>query len=126
MPARETQFPAGYAWDPDGVRVVFTGHSLKPSSEPSGIGPAIFWLFDTASRTTQVIARYKNTMVQDLSWSPDGTTIAWAEYDQEKYQTGSVYLTPADGGDAQALVQDALSPVWAPGGAPSLQTSPGP
>ena len=126
MPARETQFPAGYAWDPDGVRVVFTGHSLKPSGDAGGIGPAIFWIFDTASGTTQVVARYKNTMVQDLSWSPDGTTIAWAEYDQEKYQTGNVYLTPADGGDAQALVQDALSPVWAPGGAPSLQTSPGP
>ena len=44
-------------------------------------------------------------MVQDLSWSPDGTTIAWAEYDQEKYQTGTVYLTPADGGDATALVR---------------------
>ena len=126
MPAKETQFPAGYAWDPDGVRVVFTGHSLKPSGDPGGIGPAIFWIFDTRSGATQVVARYKNTMVQDLSWSPDGTTIAWAEYDQEKYQTGNVYLTPADGGDAQALVQDALSPVWAPGGAPSLQTSPGP
>lgn len=126
MPAKQTQFPAGYAWDPDGVRVVFTGHSLKPSGDPGGIGPAIFWIFDTASGATRVLARYKNTMVQDLSWSPDGTTIAWAEYDQEKYQTGSVYLTPADGGDAQALVQEALSPVWAPGGAPSLQTSPGP
>ena len=126
MPAKETQFPAGYAWDPDGVRVVFTGHSLKPSGDSGGIGPAIFWVFDTASGATQVVARYKNTMVQDLSWSPDGTTIAWAEYDQEKYQTGNVYLTPADGGDAQTLVQEALSPVWAPGGTPSLQTSPGP
>ncbi len=126
MPAKETQFPAGYAWDPDGVRVVFTGHSLKPSGDPGGIGPAIFWIFDTASGATRVVARYRNTLVQDLSWSPDGTTIAWAEYDQEKYRTGNVYLTPADGGDAQALVQEALSPVWAPGGAPSLQTSPSP
>ena len=25
MPAKEAQFPAGYAWDPDGTRVVFTG-----------------------------------------------------------------------------------------------------
>jgi len=124
MPAKETQFPAGYAWDPDGVRVVFTGHSLKPSGDADGIGPAIFWIFDTRAGSTRVVARYKDTMVQDLSWSPDGKTIAWAEYDQDRYRTGNVYLTPADGGDAQALVQEALSPVWAPGGAPSLQTSP--
>lgn len=126
MPAKETQFPAGYAWDPEGTRVVFTGHSLKPSTSSSGIGPAIFWVFDTQSGTTHTIARYKDTVVQDLSWSPDGSTIAWAEYDQDQYETGSVYLTPVDGGDAQALVQEALSPVWAPDGAPSLQTSPSP
>jgi Tol biopolymer transport system component len=126
MPAKETQFPAGYAWDPEGGRVVFSGHPLKPSGNSSGIGPAIFWIFDTRAGTTQTVARYKDTMVQDLSWSPDGTTIAWAEYDQDMYRTGSVYLTPADGGDAQALVQEALSPVWAPGSAPSLQTSPSP
>jgi hypothetical protein len=126
MPARETQFPAGYAWDPDGTRVVFSGHPLKPSTDAGGIGPAIFWIFDTASRTTQVVARCKHTMVQDLSWSPDGTTIAWADYDRDRDQTGTVHLTPADGGDSRTLVREALTPVWAPSGAPSLQTSPGP
>jgi WD40 repeat protein len=126
MPAKETRFPAGYAWDPDGARVVFTGHSPKPSGGSAGIGPAIFWIFDTQSGSTKTVARYQDTMVQDLSWSPDGKTIAWAEYDQDKHRTGNVYLTPADGGDAQALVQEALSPVWAPDGAPSLLTSPSP
>ena len=126
MPAKETQFPAGYAWDPEGTRVVFTGHSLKPAANASGIGPAIFWIFDTRSGSAQSVARYEETMVQDLSWSPDGSTIAWAEYEQERYQTGSVYLMPAGGGDSQTLVQEALSPVWAPDGAPSLQTSPSP
>ena len=33
---------------------------------------------------------------------------------------------PATGGDAEALVEEALSPVWAPGAAESLQTSPSP
>ena len=126
MPAKETQFPAGYAWDPEGSKVVFTGHSLKPAANASGVGPAIFWIFDTRSGSTQTVARYQDTMVQDLSWSPDGKTIAWAEYEQDRYQTGSVYLMPADGGDSQTLVQEALSPVWAPDGAPSLQTSPSP
>ena len=102
MPARETQLPAGYAWDPAGTKVVFTGHSLKPAANASGIGPAIFWVFDTVAGSTTVLARYKDTMVQDLSWSPDGKSIAWAEYDQKKYQTGTVYLLPATGGDSTA------------------------
>ena len=72
------------------------------------------------------MARYKGAMVQDISWSPDGKTIAWAKYDQDRPQTGSIYLMPAIGGDSQVLVQEALSPAWAPGGAPSLQTSPSP
>jgi Tol biopolymer transport system component len=126
MEARETQFPAGYAWDPAGSKVVFTGHPLKPAANESGIGPAIFWIFDTESGTTEEVARYKDTMVQDVSWSPDGQTIAWAEYDQDKYQTGNVYLLPAAGGDSKSLVQEALSPVWAPSGDPSLQTSTSP
>jgi Tol biopolymer transport system component len=124
MPARKTRFPAGYAWDPDGVRVVFTGHPPKPTAGSSGAGPAVFWIFDTRSGSTQAVARYKDTMVQDLSWSPDGKTIAWAEYARDGRRTGNVCLTAADGGDARTLAHEALSPVWAPGGAPSLQTSP--
>ena len=124
MPAKETQLPAGYAWDPGGTKVVFTGHPLKPAAG-SGVGPAVFWVFDTQTETTQVLARYADTMVQDLSWSPDGESIAWAEYDQKKYRTGSIYVMPAAGGDSKALVRGALSPVWAPGATGSLQTSPG-
>jgi Tol biopolymer transport system component len=126
MPARETQLPAGYAWDPAGTKVVFTGHSLKPAANASGIGPAIFWVFDTVAGSTTVLARYKDTMVQDLSWSPDGKSIAWAEYDQKKYLTGTVYLLPATGGDSTPLAEEALSPVWAPAATGSLQTSPSP
>ena len=73
-----------------------------------------------------VLARYEDTMVQDLSWSPDGTSIAWAAYEQKKYRTGTVYLLPASGGDSTPLVEEALSPVWAPAATGSLQTSPSP
>ena len=126
MPGKETQFPAGYAWDPDGTRVVFTGHSLKPSANESGIGPAIFWVFDTQTGSTEVLARYSDTMVQELAWSPDGLTIAWSDYDQDKYRTGTIYLMPAAGGDSRPFVREALSPVWAPGAAGSLDATSGP
>ena len=126
MPAKELMFPTGYAWDPGGTKVVFTGHSLQPSSSATGVGPAIFWLFDTeAGGTAQTIARYKNTMVQSISWSPDGESIAWAEYDPKKeWRTGNVFVMSASGGDARVLAKEALSPVWAPGAAVTLQTSP--
>ncbi len=125
MPEKATQLPAGYAWDPGGTRVVFTGHSLEPAADEGGIGPAIFWVFDIeAGGEAQVVARYKDTIVQKLSWSPDGESIAWAEYDQEKYRTGTIYLTSPAGGDAKVLLEDALTPAWAPGAGAGLQTSP--
>ena len=125
MPAKEALMPAGYAWDPAGTKVVFTG---QPVSAASGSSPVVFWLFDTeAGGAARVIARYKDTNVQDLSWSPDGGTIAWAEYDRKMdWRTGNVFLMPAAGGDSTALVKQALSPVWAPKAAGSLQTSPSP
>ena len=122
MPAMESQFPAGYAWDPAGDKVVFTGHALTTSG--NGIGPTIFYVFDTsAGGKPLVIAKYKDAMVQDLSWSPDGSMIAFAEYDQDQYQTGSIFLMSPAGGDADFLVKGALSPVWAPGA--TVATSPG-
>ena len=121
MPAKEAQFPAGYAWDPDGTRVVFTG------VPPRRFGRMTFWVFDTESGSRPVVlARHKGVFVQDLSWSPDGETIAWAAYDEESYPTGTIYLMPAGGGGSTAFTEGALSPVWAPSAAPSLQTSPSP
>ncbi len=123
MPAKEALMPAGYAWHPDGMQVVFTGQSPKSAS---GDGPVIFWRFDIeAGGGPTVLARYDDTSVQDLSWSPDGTTIAWAEYDRDKgWRTGNVYLMAAEGGDSRTLVKEALSPVWAPGTEEPLQTAP--
>jgi len=125
MPAKEALMPAGYAWDPAGTKVVFTG---QPVSAASGLSRVVFWLFDTeAGGTARAIARYEDTVVQDLSWSPDGGTIAWAEYDRKAdWRTGNVLLMPAGGGDSTTLVREALSPVWAPKAAGSLQTSPNP
>jgi Tol biopolymer transport system component len=123
MPKKEAMMPAGYAWDPDGTKVVFTGQPLSSS----GSQPVSFWLFDTQTGgDPTVIARYAHTAVQDLAWSPDGSTIAWAEYDQKEYETGTIFLMPATGGDSSPLAKNALSPAWAPGAREPLQTSPSP
>jgi WD40 repeat protein len=124
MPAKETMMPAGYAWDPGGTKVVFTGQPASSSGEAS----VTFWEFDVeAGGSPQVLAKYQDAIVQELSWSPDGSTIAWAGYDEKSdWRTGIVYLMPAGGGDSTTLTRQALSPVWAPGAAEPLQTSPSP
>ncbi len=125
MPQKQATMPAGYAWDPGGTKVVFAGRPMSAN----GNAPVTFWRFDTESGAAPVaIARCsRGSSVQDLSWSPDGSTIAWAKYDPKMdWRTGVVYLMPATGGDSSPLVKQALSPVWAPGAAEPLQTSPSP
>ena len=125
MPAKELMFPAGYAWDPDGTKVVFTGQSIKGT----GNGAVSFYLFDTTlGGSPKVIAKYKKTVVQDLAWSPNGSTIAWAEWDTGKYRSGNLYLMSPSGGDSKRLADWALMPAWALGAvvSPSPSASPSP
>ena len=113
MPPRELNFPAGYAWDPTGQKVVFTGHSIRGSGGAND--PVVFYVFDRGvGGRAKVLTRYKKTMVQDLSWSPDGATIAFAEWDPDNYETGNIFQLSAEGGDAQLLVREALSPAYRP------------
>ena len=37
------------------------------------------------------ITRYKQTAVQGLSWSPDGTRSPSREWDPDSYSTGNIY-----------------------------------
>ena len=114
MPAKELLYPAGYAWDPTGTKVVFTGQSI--SSNGTGKAPVSFYLFDTAmGGAPKVIATYSKTYVQDLAWSPDGSAIAWAEWDKTRYRSGNLYVMPASGGDSKRLADWAIMPAWVPG-----------
>ena len=123
MPAKELLFPAGYAWDPGGTKVVFTGQSIRSN----GNGAVFFYLFDTSlGGSPRAITSYKKTFVQDLAWSPDGSTIAWAEWEPGKYRSGNLYLLSPSGGDSQRLASWAIMPAWAPGAVVSPPASPAP
>ncbi len=127
MPAKELLFPAGYAWNPTGTKVVFTGQPVDGNG--TGKAPVSFYLFDTAKGgAPSVIATYKKTFVQDLAWSPDGSSIAWAEWDKTRYRSGNLFLMPASGGDSHRLADWAIMPAWAPGAkataTPSASPSP--
>jgi len=123
MPAKELMFPAGYAWDPSGTKVVFTGQSI----EGNGSGAVFFYVFDTSlGGSPKAITNYKKTFVQDLAWSPDGSTIAWAEWDTSKYRSGNLYLLSPSGGDSERLASWAIMPAWAPGAVASPPPSPSP
>jgi dipeptidyl aminopeptidase/acylaminoacyl peptidase len=113
MPAKQLLYPAGYAWDPTGQKVVFTRHSTKWNG--SSGDPTIFYVFDRAAGgPPKEISRYKQTAVQGLSWSPDGGTIAFAEWDQDTYATGTIYEMNSSGGDAQRLADQAMLPAYNP------------
>ena len=106
-------YPAGYAWDPSGQKVVFTGHTSEK-------GSAIFYLYDKSTGgDPQVLVSYKRTYVENLAWSPDGSAIAWGEWDRDNWRSGTLWLTPVDGGDADRIADWAIMPAWAPGAAVS-------
>jgi hypothetical protein len=104
-------YPAGYSWDPSGQKVVFTGHTREK-------GSAIFYVYDrTTGGDPQVLVSYKRTYVENLAWSPDGSSIAWGEWDRDSWESGTLWLTSAEGGDADRIANWAILPAWAPGAA---------
>jgi len=100
--------------------VVFTGHTSEK-------GSAIFYLYDKSTGgDPQVLVSYKRTFVENLAWSPDGSAIAWGEWDPDNWRGGTLWLTPVDGGDADRIADWAIMPAWAPGAvaSPSPSSSP--
>jgi len=115
-------YPAGYAWDPGSQKVVFTGHTSEK-------GSAIFYVYDKSTGgDPRVLVSYKRTYVEDLAWSPDGSAIAWGEWDRGAWRSGTLWLTSAEGGDADRIADWAILPAWAPGAvaSPSPSASPSP
>ncbi len=98
---------------PDGNTVVFTvtSASRKTESPESAI-----WL----SRNGEPAKRFSGGEFhdRDVSWSPDGTRLAFLSNRKDHKKT-AIYLLPVDGGEAQRLGEldgELSNLVWAPDG----------
>jgi len=104
-------YPAGYSWAPGSQKVAFTGHTSEK-------GSAIFYVYDKATGgAPRILVSYKRTYVESLAWSPDGSAIAWGEWDRDNWRSGTLWLTSTEGGDADRIADWAILPTWAPGAA---------
>jgi dipeptidyl aminopeptidase/acylaminoacyl peptidase len=126
-------------WAPDGRQIAFLAHA-KGASETR---PQIFTVSTGGGAPTQLTTM--TTGVQQLAWSPDSQTIAFASADEPEKKPGyqrwndsfdvqpnfhlfmtapvpptHVWIVPAGGGDAKRLTSGAWTlPVTRPPGAPS-------
>lgn len=106
----------GTAWAPDGTRVAFGGAGLD-AGDPSGL----YTVAADGSDQSLVLPFERSGIVDDLSWSPDGRTLA--------FQSGSfereIRTVRPDGSGLETLVDDTTfpgledpgDPAWSPDGA---------
>lgn len=80
--ARENQATRSFAWSPDSDRIAFIQSSWTPYSEVPGeyqYFPANIFLADLVGGAPRQLTQYVDTGqgLFDLSWSPDGTRVAY-------------------------------------------------
>ena len=96
------------AWSPDGRWIAFTPERGRATG-----------LFDIyVMRPDGSDLRNLTRDTDDLSsdypdWAPDGSTILFSAYHQDR-DGGGIYLMKADGGERRQLIKGGVSPVWQP------------
>jgi dipeptidyl aminopeptidase/acylaminoacyl peptidase len=114
-----------FAWSPDGARIAF----VATVTERGAARPQIHVL-DVAAGTARQLTRLERTIIvsawdadANLSWSPDGTRIAFSAKPTPKFDDdyeSDIYEVAVHSGDVRALVQRPgmdMRPVWSPDGA---------
>ena len=95
-------------WAPDGGRVLYVAHS--------GDRIEFHVVSATGEKLTRVPVPSPITSVAGLSWTPDGTAIAFAGRTAEG--SYDIYLMKLDGGEPvpRRIVENGIQPAWSPDG----------
>ncbi len=98
---RRAFFPAYFAsWCPDSKRIAFC--STKS-------GNVDIWVASADGKERIQITDDPEEESSDVSWSPDGRTLAYRS-------KGGIWLIPSSGGVAQQIARGAIEPSWSPDG----------
>jgi dipeptidyl aminopeptidase/acylaminoacyl peptidase len=91
------------SWSPAGDRLL-----VAADSNPGSLGYDELHVVDVASGASRRIVR--GVALDSPAWAPDGTRIAFRDFD-------GVNVACADGGLVVRIAGDALGPIWSPTGA---------
>lgn len=107
-------------WSPDGTQLAFSAIDCPecPADEPIiGDPPSATWIVNADGSGLRQLTGGDYSGVVD--WSPDGTTLAFIEYDLSGEFPTRAYTLPADGGERSYLpVGESITapPTWSPDG----------
>ena len=116
------------AWSPDGRRLAVAGRpAITPGSTDVDSGLSRIYVADLDGAGTSVLGG-PDMYGEDLSWSPDGSTIAFArEYPCCGGPAGSIWLIAVDGSSARPLTTSGGRAVtWSPDGSRLAYLAEGP
>ena len=94
------QFAQYVSWSPDSRSLVY-----------SGVG---VWRIDLANPTPRLLTE-QNPEIWQPAWSPDGTSIAYSQFERCFRCTG-IWLMKADGTERHEVIEDGRHPSWSPDG----------
>jgi Tol biopolymer transport system component len=100
-------------WSPDGTRF-----ALVASEDPGAIDAPVS-LFVVPATGGEAVRLTEPGYLSGITWSPDGSTIAYVTVDLSGVSPSRAFMVPADGGEPQALLDGAavlLPPIWSPAG----------
>jgi Tol biopolymer transport system component len=98
-------------WSPDGKRLAF--RSTDWFADHEGKEAEEIWVCEFPAGDTMSITKKMKGNLTHLSWSPDGKTIIFSKFEQNKEQ---IYAVPSNGGDIKKLNIEGFSPDFSPDG----------